>query len=644
MAFLIGIGTLTASYAQQRNDTVWIEAEYSRCLNFVFHGNRTDSAMLLLETLKPYNEKLNIPELLALEVYCYYNTLRAMGKIDTALQLGHRALNMFKANKQRAWEAFAARDLGLKYNNTGDYKQAIELLDRAIDRSRELEDTLTLIDLMSCKGNVYHDMREFDKGIKYGLKGIELAQDAFREEQELGYWYVYIETINVVAINYDDAGNSRRAIEFHQKVLDLKPYLSDTNTLVRTYNNIGNSLLKLEEYLQAEKYIQRALKGNLLDGNSYGLSSNYTNLGTAAMRQGKYEEAAAYLHNAEMFADSSRSVEKLQDVYTCWAEYYQLTGNHEQAYVELQRFHALKDSLFGVEQARIIGELETRYQTREKESRIAEQEAQIVYKDLLLTRNTFALIGLGLLLGLLVTIGFLWRARMRKNQELALRKKELQFREAQLQAVIDNQEEERKRYASDLHDGIGQLISVLRMNMEVLEQSVDSQKRSDLFTQSREVLNGMYSELRTIIFNLMPQGLTRQGLKEALHELALRSSASGSKNVCLQTYQLDGKLSEKQQMAIYRIVQEWINNVLKYSDAKQVDVQLTGDQQEVTLMIEDNGRGFDRQLLENSQGNGWKNIRSRVQTLGGDMQLDTHVGQAGTVFIVDIPFSLPEQG
>ena len=92
-----------------------------------------------------------------------------------------------------------------------------------------------------------------------------------------------------------------------------------------------------------------------------------------------------------------------------------------------------------------------------------------------------------------------------------------------------------------------------------------------------------------------------------------------------------------QEISIYRIVQEWVNNIIKYSDAGKITVQITKDEQELTLTIEDDGVGFEVNNLTQSEGNGWKNIRSRSNLIHGGLEIDTTIGKRGNLFLINIP-------
>ena len=215
--------------------------------------------------------------------------------------------------------------------------------------------------------------------------------------------------------------------------------------------------------------------------------------------------------------------------------------------------------------------------------------------------------------------------QVRENQELVMK------------AIVKGQEDERNRFSRDLHDGFGQMISALNLNLKGLRslKNSDLQERVDVFNSSEEILKGMHAELKNICFNLMPQTLVKHGLEAAFSELAQRINASGEKHLEINIHGLDSRLDEIYEISVYRIAQEWINNILKYSDANQITLQITSDSNELTLLIEDNGMGFSKTRLIESAGNGWRNINSRANLISGEVDLDTTEGMRGNTLILN---------
>ncbi|MEM7298133.1 MAG: histidine kinase [Bacteroidota bacterium] len=205
---------------------------------------------------------------------------------------------------------------------------------------------------------------------------------------------------------------------------------------------------------------------------------------------------------------------------------------------------------------------------------------------------------------------------------------------------MSSQEKERARYARDLHDGFGQMISILNMNLQNLEKDAKPDERQKVFEDSSKLIDEMYGELKNICFDLMPQTLIKNGLESALTEFVERINAAGKVFIELNVFGLDDRLQELQEISLYRISQEWINNILKYSDAQKITLQVTRDKEELTLMVEDDGAGFNKDQLVNGTGNGWKNLNTRTNLIHGELELETSLNQKGNTLIVNAPAQL----
>lgn len=223
--------------------------------------------------------------------------------------------------------------------------------------------------------------------------------------------------------------------------------------------------------------------------------------------------------------------------------------------------------------------------------------------------------------------------KVQENQELIMK------------AIVTGQEEERNRFAQDLHDGFGQMISTLMLNIKGLQsnQAAKPEERESIFDSSSHILKEMYVELKNICFNLMPQTLIAAGVGEALKEFASRINKSGKVHASVDLFGMEKRLSDIQEISLYRIAQEWVNNILKYSNATKISIQITRDEEEITLMIEDNGAGFDVSLLAQGKGNGWKNIHSRAKLIRGEIDVDSTPEIMGSALILNAPVNIENQ-
>ena len=154
-----------------------------------------------------------------------------------------------------------------------------------------------------------------------------------------------------------------------------------------------------------------------------------------------------------------------------------------------------------------------------------------------------------------------------------------------------------------------------------------------LFDRSLDMLDTSISELRRVAYNMMPEMLVKFGLDEALKEYCNTLNATKLITIRYQSVGMDSRLNSSTEIIIYRIVQELLNNILKHAAAKEAFIQLIKEEGRLDIMAEDNGKGFDVSVLEKNKGTGWTSIRSRVEYLQGQLEIQSGAGKGTTVNI-----------
>ena len=190
-----------------------------------------------------------------------------------------------------------------------------------------------------------------------------------------------------------------------------------------------------------------------------------------------------------------------------------------------------------------------------------------------------------------------------------------------------------KKLAEELHDNINQLLGVVKLYIEYALG--DPPGKNDILKKSSEYLVQVIEEIRGLSRSLTPSSLTDIGLVECLREIT--SSIGETKKIAveLDTNQFDeGSISPENQLMIYRIIQEQLNNVIRHSKAYEVRIQLQNIDRIVHLEVADNGEGFDTVLTK--PGMGLNNIRNRVQLMNGSMDIESRQGE-GTTLKIDFP-------
>lgn len=208
--------------------------------------------------------------------------------------------------------------------------------------------------------------------------------------------------------------------------------------------------------------------------------------------------------------------------------------------------------------------------------------------------------------------------------------------EAIMSAMIEGQDNERKRIARELHDGLGQNLSAVKMSLASLEAQIkrsNIELKNDVMMRVKGVINDAIQEVRNISHDLMPDLLEQFGIVSAMDELCEKSSGENLR-ITFEPIDMRGRLKPRAETGLYRITQELISNTVRHSMAHNVHIQLINHGKSVVLSVEDDGIGFDLKLR--SKGIGLKNIESRVKLLSGELEIETTPGE-GTLVTIEVP-------
>lgn len=209
-----------------------------------------------------------------------------------------------------------------------------------------------------------------------------------------------------------------------------------------------------------------------------------------------------------------------------------------------------------------------------------------------------------------------------------------------MSAVLEGQENERRRLAKEIHDGIGPLMSTIKLNIESVKNDIEdaSEKTWKKMETMEELVHSVANDIRGISHALMPSALKDFGLIPALENLILK--INNSEKICIQLFHngLNQRLDELVELGLYRITQELINNTLKYANAKTMTIQLVKHPKDLTLTVEDDGVGFDKEKINQliASGIGLRNMKTRAESMQGTFMLDSSPGN-GVMATVEVP-------
>ncbi|NND64038.1 MAG: sensor histidine kinase, partial [Flavobacteriaceae bacterium] len=354
--------------------------------------------------------------------------------------------------------------------------------------------------------------------------------------------------------------------------------------------------------------------------------------------------ALPYLQRAIDSLKKTSKPQVLFDLYKSNIRSSLAINDFKTAYNSKNAESILRDSVTSERMQRNIAELEVKFDTEKKERKILEQNLTIEQETRQKNQILMGTIGLGLILFL--TFIF-FRKRLLDQRTIAEQRDAIQQQEITelqqknkllaLNSMIEGQEAERLRIAKDLHDSLGGLLSTVKAHFSTIQREIEQLEKLNITEKTNNLIDEACIEVRRISHNMMPHALSISGLKGALEDVAENLKEQGYE-VSLEISNLPEDLESTKEVMIYRLIQEIISNIRKHADAKTILIQLLGYKDEINLIVEDDGKGFDYDRAIDNGGLGLKSINSRVEFLDGKIHWDSQFNQ-GTTITINLPSS-----
>jgi two-component system NarL family sensor kinase len=250
-------------------------------------------------------------------------------------------------------------------------------------------------------------------------------------------------------------------------------------------------------------------------------------------------------------------------------------------------------------------------QSRIQKLELKNKELQVKDRNMAISIILIVIIAGGLL-------SYLFYNRYKLKQKALLQAEMLHQQDLLTKAVLDAEEKERQRIAGDLHDGVGQLFSAVKMNLTGIFERVPLNRDEDRFLVEKTLalVDESCKEVRSISHQMMPNMLLRSGIASDVKSFIEKIDAESLK-VTLDAKGFTDKLESNVEVVLYRVIQETVNNVIKHAKADKLDIKLTRDAAGINAVIADNGVGFNTTLKDDFGGIGLKNIATRIEYLKG---------------------------
>lgn len=562
----------------------------------------------------------------ALELNEYQIQLRINDAIErkdfSYLAMNYSLLGDFKISKENQVEAFKAYTKSINYygavdDSTNYYQVSLKLADYYVN------------------ANLAND------AFNLHLQAINFFN---REKLEKHLAPVYAGLAHL----YKNKGKLEEQNIYINKAISSNKIVKDTILDIALHIEKAELYETLEYYNQALEASKHSLNLSQIIGDSTSVGLNLMRIGIIENYNGNYLEAEDFLYRSERLLEASLRPQLLLNLYQQSSDNYMSMEDYPLAYDYLNKYTELNDSLINATRTETLSRLTLEFQNEQKEAEIEELQKEKINAKIQTQRQrnliySFIFAGLVTLIGIYFIIRFYQQQIAAKEiitrQTAEINQQKIVDLENNLKietmhSMLEGQEAERQRVAKDLHDSLGGLLSTVKLNFEsLLAKSTDLENANE-FQKANILLDEACQEVRNISNNMQPGALNKLGLVPAINDLINRFQADHYPEIFFQQYGLNKKLDSSTNLMVYRLIQELLINSIKHAEANEVIIQLTEEDDQLSVLVEDDGKGYDVENVKKGMGTG--NIASRVNYLKGDLSLHSMKDQ-GTSTLITIP-------
>jgi signal transduction histidine kinase len=566
------------------------------------------------------------------------------------------ALELNEKTGDKKSKANILGNIGLYYQMESNYPKALEYLLKVLKLFEELEDDNGMLTQYTNIGSLYQQIADYKKALFYDSIGLTLAKKLQSIESEASI-------LGNIGNVYSDLKQFNQAFIYKTKAVSLYKKLGQKEGEARNLSNISTDFDVIGDYKKAIQYQQQALTIFEDIDLAQGIGISQMNIGEYYYKmvidprnpitEKNNPPKSTYLNKAiELVKKGISVVDGINDLsmlsfgHQVLAQCYKENGQYKEAFESYIQYTNIKDSIFNTERTEILNNLTHQREIELKESKIKllaqdVQLKQIQTQKANLTRNAL-IIGIILVLIASSYIVLYYKRKQQAAKLLADEKINTLLKDQELQSVsnmLDAQEQERKRIAADLHDRLGSMLSTVKLYFNSVEVQIDQLREQNRtqYQKATSLLDEACDEVRKISHNLVSGELVKFGLVSALNQLRDTINGTGKLTMEVHAFGMDKRLDTNAEIALYRVVQELLNNILKHAQASHVVIQLNKIENNLNIVVEDNGVGFDVDAAKIKGGLGLRSVETRVQKLGGTINFDSGKG-SGTTTIIDLPF------
>jgi two-component system NarL family sensor kinase len=530
-------------------------------------------------------------------------------------------------------------EIGRMLRIQGKLADAIIYFQQSADMFEKIHDDDGTADCLVLLANNYNLMNNFDKALLTYKKALAI-RIKLGDENMVG------QTLGGIGMTYRNMAGDDIASKHFKPAIDYM--MRSRKIFVKLDHKLNIALITKEigvtyRYQDKDKpglyYLLEAEKCfNKIDYKRE-LGALYKNIGICYQNLKQYPQARQYFEKCLASSVEENYQVNIVEAYQSLYEYYKVTGDDKLALKYHEKWMNEQDSLTKRSNFDRLSELTTKFETEKKEQQINLLSKENTIQKLSISKQQTTIgITVGILIAALLFGGLLYN-RNKHKQKILAQQQMLRQQETMTQAIIDAEEKERKRIASDLHDGVGQMFSAVKMNLNGLIDRISFNREEDRFLAEKTLalVDESCKEVRVISHQMMPNMLLRSGIASDVKSFIEKIDSERLK-VNVEATGFKNKLESNVEIVLYRVIQETVNNVIKHAQATALDIILTREDSGITAVVADNGIGFNTDLKDDFAGIGLKNIVARIEYLKGTVEYKSAPNK-GTSVNIWVPIS-----
>ncbi len=512
-------------------------------------------------------------------------------------------------------------NLGIVFKNTAQYDSALSMHLRGLEIREKIGDSSGIANSEHGIAGIYYSLERYEQSEKGFEKVVEISKKLNKKS-------LLASSLSDLGLIAYKTSKYQKAIRLFKEAGKLYSELTDDEGSAFVENNLGLIYMALNDYASAESAFLTSLKLKEKLGQGVGIVNSQFNLGECAILQDKPKVAKKWLLKALQGSYEQDYKNARLAILKNMAKVESQLSNHTLAFQFQLHATELSDSILNQQMSEALADAETKYEA-EKAKRLLSEKESLLNKSLIKTKEleksriiiTSLLAGSFVLLAIiLILVRIRYRLRVSELEKTQLKEQHL--------AVLEAEENERNRIGRELHDGLGQQLAALRLKLGLLANG-NSGWLTEKLEELMELTAQAAQETRNLSHQMLPNSLLRMGLATAARDFLSRLGNENLK-IHFEVIGLKERLEHNIELAIYRVLQEAVSNILKHSQASSVNIQLIRHPEEISLIIEDNGCGFQ---IENFTGIGIKNMELRIRSVGGSFSIDSQPEHGATIDI-----------